>query len=321
MEQAMPHLATWGLLASVVGGLSACSSSPSDSDRTCQQATPLRVCVDAGSTLRGVDVSLYQASVDWVQVRAAGVTFGFARISDGTANPDPDFVANWRGMLQSGIVRGAYQYFRAGVDPIAQANLVATSLQKAGGIHAGDLPVVMDIETADGQPESTIEANMRTWLAAVEAQTARTPMIYTSAGTYPVTTAAFAAYPLWVANYGVVCPSLPTGWSQWRFWQASSTGTIHGIGGPVDLDEYPGALDDLMGITGAAPSDSGAPAPMDDGGGHSNHVGQASDGASILGEGGPMPAGGALDGGGAAMGQAGKAGTPTADASSRPCGP
>jgi hypothetical protein len=48
------------------------------------------------------------------------------------------------------VVRGSYQYFRASQDPMAQANLVVSSLNAAGGLQPGDLPVVMDMETADG---------------------------------------------------------------------------------------------------------------------------------------------------------------------------
>ena len=254
------HLAFCASLTPVCGAAPGCSSPASGAETSCREGAALRACSDAGSILRGIDVSSYQASIDWAQVRAAGVSFAFARISDGTASPDGDFVANWRGMQQSGVVRGAYQYFRAGADPAAQAQLVATTLALAGGLRPGDLPVVMDVETADGQPESTIEARMRAWLSAVEALTGRRPLIYTSAGTYPVTTPAFASYALWVANYGASCPVLPAGWSQWTLWQTSSTGAVAGIGGAVDLDEYAGMLGALIAL-GADVTDGAAAVP------------------------------------------------------------
>jgi lysozyme len=219
-----------------------CSSSSTET--SCEQAAPLRTCA-AGATVHGIDVSKYQGMVDWARAKSTGVQFAFARISDGTANPDATFAANWHGMLANGIVRGAYQYFRASVSPSAQASLVVTSLAMAGGLGSADLPVVLDLETADGQAESTIETNVRAWLTAIEAQTGRTPIIYTSTGTYPISMATFAAYPLWVANYGATCPSMPVGWSNWRFWQYSSTGSVNGIQGDVDLDEFDGTLAEL----------------------------------------------------------------------------
>jgi lysozyme len=303
-------------------GVGCGSDSSSGSGATCTQSSPLtRVCpADAGAKVLGVDVSKYEATISWTQVKAAGIAFAFARISDGTANPDAYFAANWKGMKAQGIVRGAYQFFRASVDPTAQANLVVTSLQQAGGLQAGDLPVVMDIETADGQTESTIESNMRTWLGVVAAQTRLTPIIYTSAGTYPVTTAAFASYPLWVANYGATCPSMPTGWSQWKFWQTSSTGTVSGISGAVDLDQYNGTLADLMNFGAGAGSDAGTPGASDAGPTDASMSGNAQ---------GPAPgtdagmtniaSAGGSDDAGAAMGSAGSG--LRADASTTPCHP
>jgi lysozyme len=252
---------------------------------------------------RGLDVSQYQATVDWAQVKTAGAAFGFARISDGTANPDAFFAANWRGMQSHGIVRGAYQYFRASVDPTAQADLVAMSLQSAGGLLPQDLPVVLDIETADGQPESTVAARMQTWLGAVEAHTGRKPIVYTSAGTYPVTSAAFASYPLWVANYGATCPSLPNGWSAWRFWQTTSSGGINGVSGAVDLDEFDGTLAELTAFAGGSGSEAGLP-------------GMESDAMPLL----TRQDASASDAAGGAMGQAGRSDV-SLDAGAAACAP
>ena len=263
MPKATGTGALWGL-ACIVSGCPDAVRIPRPRG-VCRQSSPLsRACgSDAGPRVRGVDVSKYQGAIKWPEVSAAGIGVGFARISDGTANPDAYFTANWQGMKAQGMVRGAYQYFRASVDPTAQANLVMASLQRAGGLDAADLPVVMDIETADGQAEATIESNMRTWLSAVSAHTLRTPIIYTSAGTYPVKSAAFAAYPLWVADYGATCPSMPTGWSRWMFWQTSSSGSVNGITGAVDLDEFDGTLGDLS----ASRTDAGMRAVPDGGAG------------------------------------------------------
>ncbi|HEX3346420.1 MAG TPA: GH25 family lysozyme, partial [Polyangiaceae bacterium] len=40
------------------------------------------VCA-AGTTVKGVDVSSYQGTINWASVKAAGIDFAFARISDG----------------------------------------------------------------------------------------------------------------------------------------------------------------------------------------------------------------------------------------------
>src|SRR5262249_59097656 len=56
----------------------------------------------------------------------------------------------------------------------------------------------------------------------------------------------FGGCPLWVANYGVTCPSMPTSFSEWKFWQYTDSGSVSGISGAVDLDQFNGTLGDLM---------------------------------------------------------------------------
>src|SRR5579883_3618438 len=125
-----------------------------------------------GAQVQGIDVAQYQGTIDWAKVAGAGIGFAFARVSDGTHFPDPDFAANWAGMKANGVVRGVYQYFRAGTDPTAQANLL---LGAVGTLQPGDLPPVCDVETLDGQSASTLVANLKTWVAAIKTATGLTP--------------------------------------------------------------------------------------------------------------------------------------------------
>jgi lysozyme len=43
-----------------------------------------------------------------------------------------------------------------------------------------------------------------------------------------------------VAEYEVAAPKLPSGWSTWKFWQSSQSGTVSGVTGSVDLDVFNG---------------------------------------------------------------------------------
>jgi lysozyme len=189
--------------------------------------------------LSGIDVSYYQGIIDWKRVHAAGIVFAFARISDGIAVVDPRFVANMAGMRHARVRRGAYQYFRAGADPIAQAKLAIHAVHHAGGL---DLPLVADVETDDGQPLEMVQAQLARWLRYVERHTHRRPMIYTSPslGTQ-LLGGRFGGRRLWVAHYTADCPALPSGWARWTFWQRSNTGRVDGIVGPVDLDDFAGS--------------------------------------------------------------------------------
>jgi lysozyme len=249
MRRSFPLLPA--LLALSVGG---CGSS--GSDNVCSNATPLKTCPGM-SVVKGVDVSTYQATITWAQVKAAGIGFAFARISDGATHVDSEFANNWKGMKTAGVIRGSYQYFRASQDPLAQVNLIVSSLNGVGGLQPGDLPVVMDIETADGQTIATLQAHMTTWLDAVTKATGRLPIIYTNGSTSALYGPGFGKYPLWVANWATTCPTMPAGWSAWKFWQYTDMGTVSGITGLVDLDEFDGTLADLASFAGGT-ADAGS---------------------------------------------------------------
>lgn len=268
----------------VLGG---CASS---GDQRCyeQSVAELRVCAGA-STVSGVDVSTYQGVVDWAAVKASGRAFAIARVSDGTRTLDNQFARNWRGIKAAGLVRGVYQYFRPGQDAVAQADLVITQVNAAGGFDAADLPVVLDLETADGQSTATVRARAQAWLDRIEARTGSKPIVYTAAFMTATIGNGFVSYPLWVANYGVACPSMPSNWTEWRFWQSGSTGRVPGISGNVDVDVFNGTLAQLRAFAGVVPP------PADGGMSHPDGGITRPDGGVTRPDGGVTPA----DGGGA----------------------
>jgi lysozyme len=206
----------------------------------------VQVCAD-GPTVDGIDVSVYQDTVDWAAVAGAGKAFAIARINHG-ATMDVQFDANWKGIRDVGLVRGAYQYFDAGGDALEQAQIV---VDKVGKLGPGDLPAVLDIESADGQDPASIISQMHLWLDHVEATTGKKPIIYTAKYFWQdnVGTDEFDAYPLWVANYYVECPNMPDdAWAKWVFHQHADNGTVAGISGPVDLNRFNGSLEDLQAL-------------------------------------------------------------------------
>lgn len=233
----------------------ACSSGP---ERTCPSAEEaLKVCA-GGATVKGIDVSYYQSTIDWSKVKGAGVKFAIARVSDGTGFEDPKFAANWSGMKSIGIVRGVYQFFRPAQDPIKQADLLVDTIDKLGTLPT-DMPPVMDVESVDGQSASTIRSNMKKWLDRVENRTGRKPIVYTAAFMSSAIGTGWTSYPLWVANYGTTCPTMPSDWTKWKFWQSSSTGSVAGISGNVDMDSWNGTLQELLDWT--SPPKPTPPAP------------------------------------------------------------
>jgi lysozyme len=245
-----------GLLTAFVG-LGGCTVE-TQREPVGHSSAAITVCA-TGTVVQGVDVSVFQGTVDWTTVAGAGIDFAIARISDGS-DLDTQFAANWSGMKSAGLVRGAYQYFEPGQDPTTQANIVISAV---GMLGSGDLPVTADMETTGGESAATIAANLQTWVSAVKAGTGKVPMIYTAEGYWDddVDSTAFTANPLWVANWGVTCPDLATGWTAWSIWQYSDSGTVAGISDAVDLDEFNGTLAQLQAFAGGSTSspDSGTP--------------------------------------------------------------
>jgi lysozyme len=241
----------------------ACSGAVSSSGPTSQDDA-LSVCA-AGSTVKGIDVSYYQATIDWDAVKSSGHDFAFIRVSDGTKVEDPRFDTNWAGARDAGVVRGAYQYFRPSEDPVEQANLL---VRKIGTLEPDDLPPVLDVEITEGVSALRLQQRVHTWLVTVEAATGRTPLVYTMAGMSGSLGTQFTAYPLWVANWGVKCPRMPSKWSGWKFWQGSDRGSVPGIHEKVDTDVFNGTMDDLQAFIvetggGSAAGDAGVDSGID----------------------------------------------------------
>jgi lysozyme len=191
----------------------------------------------SSNQLSGIDVSKWQGTVDWKSVQQAGIAFAFARATYGITEVDSCFNQNWQGMQQAGIIRGAYHFFLAADDPAQQAEFFIRTVRSLG---PNDLPPVIDVEAGSGV-NSNLAASVQTWLTTVEQGLGRRPIIYTAPSYWNENlTGGFGDYALWVAEYGVSSPKAVNGWSNWTFWQYSSTGKVNGVNGPVDLDEFNG---------------------------------------------------------------------------------
>jgi lysozyme len=205
---------------------------------------------------QGIDVSQDQGTVTWGPVAAAGYAFAFIKATDGETYVDPLFGQNWAGAKAAGLLRGAYHFFRAEDDPQAQAEFFWQTVgggSAGGGI--GELPLVVDVEESMSQSNSVVIANLTSFLASLQQWSGQQPMIYTDSGFWnSLGTSAFGGHPLWVAEYGVTAPTLPSGWAVWDFWQTSETGSVAGIQGSVDLDVFSGSLAELRQAFPLAPS-------------------------------------------------------------------
>jgi lysozyme len=243
------------LVSTLALALFACASSPDgNAEKVGWTSEPVTVCA-GGSTVEGVDVSEFQGSIDWNAVHGSGRGFAIARVSDGTGHSDPTFAANWSGIKAAGMVRGVYQFFRGSESGAAQADLLVSAI---GSLGAGDLPPVADVEVSDGVSGGTLVASLAAWVGEIKAKLGVTPMIYTAPGFWNglPSTGQFAGEVMWVANWQVSCPDVPSPWTGWTFWQyddGQTTANCPGISGAVDKDRFNGTLAQLSSIGGPLP--------------------------------------------------------------------
>src|SRR5205085_451741 len=138
---------------------------------------------------------------------------------------------------------GAYWFVIPSASPSLSAHAVSLATRFVNTVQPkqGDLQLAIDFES---NANSLTKTDMQTWMQACVAQintlTHRTPMIYCSPSFWSAnmpSTATNMGCPLWIANWNVTSPTIPTAWqsSGYAFWQYSSTGNVGGLN-PVDQD-------------------------------------------------------------------------------------
>ncbi|NHZ40228.1 glycoside hydrolase family 25 protein [Massilia aquatica] len=196
--------------------------------------------------LKGIDVSHFQGQIDWPTVAQQGIAFAYAKASEGGSVTDPLFSTNYPAMRAAGIARGAYHFLHADVDAGQQARHFLSVL---GPPQPGDLPPMLDVETACGMQCAAIDRAALAWLGQVQQALGCTPLIYSSLSFWNSNlagSAALCAYPLWIAEYSsAAAPVLPHGVHGYAIWQHAQTGKVDGIEGAVDLDLFNGTAQAL----------------------------------------------------------------------------
>lgn len=196
----------------------------------------------------GFDVSAWQTEVNFQIAQAQNLKFVWIRALNGLA-VDTRFAQHWAGS-QGQVKRGAYLYYRDGVDPVLQA----IKLREVCGADTGELPPMLDIEEVGN---ATLTASkIKLCAEELTRQFGKSPVIYTGfyvwrdAVTGDKTWAAnyklvIAAYPLvgWQDNYPQLVlnypPMIPYPWVKWYAWQwtAYAPAEAYGVSGTyVDLE-------------------------------------------------------------------------------------
>lgn len=233
----------------------------------------------------GIDVSHWQGTgINWVSVKASGVTFAYCKATEGVGYTDNTFTINEANAKAAGVLIGGYHFARYdGNTADAEAAYfwgVVKNYVKEGGYY---LMPMLDLENIVisgtsynpghwGYTKTTFSQWVNAWCMSVSNSAAATgitikPVIYTSssfAGTWLDSTV--TKWTPWIANWNgqspqTGSPSPWSPWSAWTFWQYSDAVSTPGAG-TVDGDVFNGTLAGLAAyvIGGTRPGITNQPA-------------------------------------------------------------
>ncbi|MDU1103350.1 MAG: GH25 family lysozyme [Bifidobacterium breve] len=196
-----------------------------------------------------IDVSSWQHTIDWQAVKNAGVEGAIIRLSYGWGNGfDAQALRSINECKRLGIPFGVYIYSYAydANTGAAEGSDVVSLLRKAG-VNPGDLsyPVYYDLEkwtwTGHTPPTnpSTYDSIVNAWYGKLKSAGYNNLSVYsyTSYLDSELNSSNIHAKTRWVAQYGATMgyTAFPT---NDRGWQYTSSGSVNGINGTVDLNAF-----------------------------------------------------------------------------------
>jgi len=235
----------------------------------------------------GIDVSSYQGpDINWTSVKNSGVSFAWAKATEGVTISDVDFTINAVNAKAAGVYIGAYDFAHPENNtPSAEATHfwnVAGNYIKADGLS---VQPVLDYETFTAPNNIPVGAtNYADWANqwcndivsdAAAAGVAVRPIIYTSTCEAGYLDSRDAQWLPWIANPSGQPPQTGSPWTStpctsssyeiwgsgvWSVWQYNWTATVPGIMGVsnVDLDVFNGTSNQMVAalviVTNASPS-------------------------------------------------------------------
>lgn len=208
----------------------------------------------------GTDASQFQRGAPWRDIAASGVQFAFVKATEAQGHVDPCWYEHARGVLDAGIILGAYHVLHPNRDPVQQA-------RHFHSVAAGptELPPVIDWELMKGCAPHDVHAASVAFVEETERLWGRECIVYTYPGFaaglgVAMNGSPLASRPLWIAHYGVPKPSIPKPWTSWRFWQYDGDkGQRYPNGQDTDFNWFDGDEADLLRLARRSPTDPAPP--------------------------------------------------------------
>lgn len=225
----------------------------------------------------GTDVSGYQPSINWTNVKNAGVSFAWAKATEGTGYTSPSFTNQEVYSRQVGVYIGAYHFARPSANPyLTGANSADSEAQHFWNIarsfikNGGYLVPMLDWEdpyatngynSFNGYTTAYMSQWVNEWCHSVSNSAAAAgivgvrPVVYTGTwystahtgvAEFPGLDTSVTNLPAWISSYNGVSwqygtPSGTTPWPSCDLWQYSDTNWSGG-----DADAYLGTLGNFL---------------------------------------------------------------------------
>ncbi len=217
-----------GNITSMNAGIAIITAVTADGNMTAQCTVTI-----VKTEFRGIDVSKWQGNIKWDLVKEAGIEFAMIRATYGSGSVDPMFETNYKGAKDNGIAVGIYHYSYANTvaKALAEVKFMISKLQG----KQFEYPICVDIEdtTQSSLSKKLLTDIVLAYLTEIE-KAGYYPMIYANKSwfTSKLDDSRLSDYSHWLAQWGTSISY--TG--NVDIWQYSSTGTVNGIAGMVDLD-------------------------------------------------------------------------------------
>lgn len=186
----------------------------------------------------GIDISRYQ-TINWDHIDT-NLHFIICKATEGTSLVDPTFYRNWS-KISADVKKGAYHFFRPGVDGKAQADHFLRTVP----LEKGNLLPVIDVEYCRAYSRTkpaVYTKNLKDFVRRIEEVICQKPIIYTNPAFWnryfkQPFKGMEKEYHLWIADYRFRDePVVPGQWQDWSIWQHSCRGNVLGIHNEVDLN-------------------------------------------------------------------------------------
>lgn len=188
----------------------------------------------AKTNIKCIDVSVWQGNIDWAKVKASGITCAVLRAGFGreASQIDKKFEQNYKNAKAAGLKVGAYWYSYA--EDLADAKREATACLEVIKGKTFELPVFYDMEESFQTKlgKSTLTQMATAFMQSLLKGGFRVG-VYANLNwfnNYLDYKFLYGTYYIWLAQYHTEAQLACD------MWQYSSSGSINGISGNVDMN-------------------------------------------------------------------------------------